>query len=409
MDEWRHVEIVTAGAALLCAASVLSRLLAMARTPGGDASASILGGLLAGILLGATVFGGLAPEFSERIFFGAVHERQALNDMRFEHASEIAALRRLDVSPVAVAEQMETQEYEIAAVYADFERVRAAHQATWRTMFVTLVVLWLLIGSFGGARVPKRISTARTALSAGVGLAFFAGAPTFLLTRWLLELDVFSAAALACAVGAGGAIADVRTRSIGLAGRRRTVDFTGFVALTLVALILGMIDQRPATIAFVSSILAAAFTHLHLGLNRPLRRVCRATATGVLLPAVAAVAVARLDLRPSLSDLSFWLMAAIAFILGSDGRLLGVWMGLRATAPRDELRGRWRQSAATLTTGVGGAQVALIGLAGLIDMAPPPVVWAGAIGALTVELFAPIRRRIAAPLDAMFGSGEGSA
>ena len=79
--------------ALIPGAVVFAWLLRRARLIGGPSTAAILGGAIAGVLLGATVLGKVAPDLYSTIYIGGARTTAEMRDTQLESERQVAALR----------------------------------------------------------------------------------------------------------------------------------------------------------------------------------------------------------------------------------------------------------------------------------------------------------------------------
>ncbi len=109
--------------AALAAVAILATLATLLLRWAGLARAAVAGGLVAGALAGATVFGRISPERHEHFFVGGAAERQAIADLRGRHGADLTALKEVDVSEAALEERQDAQREEMARA------VQAQHSA----------------------------------------------------------------------------------------------------------------------------------------------------------------------------------------------------------------------------------------------------------------------------------------
>ena len=136
----------------------------------------LVGGLLAGILLGPTVFGRLAPECHEYIFLGTADQRQTLETHMHEREQTRRSLADTGVTSVAVEEF----DRRAAAERFEFERALADAQSQ-QTANLRRLVMWLalplfLLGAAAEVRDRRVVQFWRDAVPVGVSVVVIAGA-----------------------------------------------------------------------------------------------------------------------------------------------------------------------------------------------------------------------------------------
>ncbi len=381
-------------------ASILARLLHQSGTPGGWPSCAILGGLIAGVLLGATTFGRVAPHVYIRVFEGGAAEQAEVDEMVRRHTVELVALQRIDATPIAIDEQRTAQARELAPLLEALDAARSEQRGRWVVLWGLLAASWLLFGAVGAARLSRGQDPIAPGVISGISGALFAAAPAFLLIRWTTHVPVETAVVFAGAIGAGGAHFDARTRCSGWGGRRRGVDLAALAALLIATVVIaGVVRTTPAlNLAFVS-LLITALRFLSWQ-SRMMRRRLRIAATGVMLPMVVAGVVAHIDLLVEITSRDFWIAFLIAAILCADARWVGGWIGWRAVGRDRQWQNAWMRSAAALTAGVSGIQIVIAGGAMISDVMSSALAAGVILSAPMIELAVAMRQRLSRSLDA---------
>jgi hypothetical protein len=394
--------ILLAGAsALVLCAIVAASWLRAAGTPGGWPAAGILGGIAAGLMLGSTLLGRLGPTLYEQIYPGGAEQGSQLDLMKSKHVGEIALLHKIGATQASIVEQQQVHQRELQPLQDAYESAIATQSTRWTIISVALACAWFLFGSVGSAkrsRCDEKPSFAP--IASGVASALLAGIPTLLLARWLLHADFASSVTLACVFGAGGILTETRTRLLRPAGRLPSVDFAGAVALAFALLALISVNQHPGVIALVTASAIAITIRLKVRLNRHARRVVRGIAMGAILPAMSALAIARVDVIALASNQTVLIALIITAFLASDGRWLGGWLGWRTLGDQTHCRQAWSRSAAALAAGTGGSQLAIALVAFPPSTAATNMLSIAVFAALLLELVHPLRQRISLAMDA---------
>lgn len=386
-------------AALGVAANVVAMWLRSARLPGGAPAAALVGGALAGVLLGATVAGRVAPGLFYEVFFGDGAAAAEIDEQLAEHRAEIAALRELDVTPVAIDERRAEHAAELAPLIEKLNAAEAEHRGHWTLVAVVIAGAWLICGAAGAGGRLRRREPLVSAFPAIIGFLVCAGGPAFLLLRWTTDASLAAAAYFACAIAIGGAHRSGHAlRAVPVRGRRE-VTIAAAATLVIPILVAAVIAPAQAIVGVASAAIVAAMVALIVANRRTtMRRYVRAAARAAL-PCLVAILVARLDFIAIIAVGQFWFALIIAAIFCSDGRWLGGWLGWRAVAHDRETTRPWSRSSAMLGAGVGGMQITLAGIGAMVGALPPTLAAAAALAALFLEMSAPIRQRFAHALD----------
>ncbi len=411
-------------AAVVLIAGAATRLLRSAGAPGGPAGAAILAGLLVGTLAGATTLGRLAPSMIEDALIGGAGERAALAELESRHALEIATLRDIDVTEIAIEEHIAAYERTSAPMRDALESAERRHSDRVGVALATLAGIWLTLGALGSVRGerkhkhnqwdgrparhsgnqrdgrPARLRPPLQAIPIGLAAAAIPAGVVFLLMRWTTTVTVVEAAAFAASLAVGSMVFDIPGGAGDRRRRDRSLDLAARSALVIPACAFAAIVPSAPTLLLALFAALAALTPRRLSASRAVRRACRSVALCVALPGFVALAAAMIDFITIATLTRFWIALVIAALLAADARWLGGWLGWNAAGDSYERSAAWSRSAATLAGGVGGAQVALAAVAHAAGALTTPLLAAAIIAAPTIELARPLRRRLARALDA---------
>ncbi|MFG0276121.1 MAG: hypothetical protein ACF8QF_13800 [Phycisphaerales bacterium] len=402
-------DIATVAVACLALAglgALLAKILAMAGVVGGVRAAGILGGAAAGLLLGAAVLGQAAPDHYERWFLGGAAQRDALHALVSRQQADIAALRAVDITPVAIEEQVAQHALERAPLEAALAEARSNHALAIAgvgagAFVLAMIVAGLAVGRRGGGAPDADGDLAIAAgLSSVVVATVSAGAVAFLFA----PLDVREALAFGAAGAVGGTALSGRFL-LAPAGRNRRVGQSAVVAeLVGSALVAGGARGGLLATSVLIGVALSLVAPLLVAVSGPARRRAEAVAFVGVAPLVVAVLVVRLDPTALLADRLFWIGAIASAILHHDGRWIGAWIPWRFFGDEPARSEAWRRSGAVLESGVGmtqcGAAMALV-YAGAL----PASLGAGlVVSAIVIEMAAPIRQGAAAWMDRGFGA-----
>lgn len=398
-------------------------LLRRAGIAGGWSGAAAVGGAMAGILLGGSVLGALAPQTHIRMIQGGLDQRQALQEQRGEHLREIAAMESTGVSEIAVEELRRRQENERAPLREAVANAERRHQTV---LYGAGLVLFALAAFSITARRGRQVRAEANepiagAIAAGAGCVLLSGVCAALLAQWTLGGALGTekafgvipgvgnqAALFGVGLGIGSALIGPRARR-DVAGRVGAVKRAGVVAMLLGALALVGLTAPTAAILFAASLLAAIGAGPVIGrsLSRPMRRNIGWGAAAMASAPLYAIAIAPLDLGALASGgAGLWIAILIAVIFASDGRMLGAWLGWWTFGADAGRRQAWRRGSAMVNANVGLVQIGVVLCAGFgaaIDPAAtsldPRLIAALATGAILVEISARLRTSVGRWLD----------
>ncbi len=381
-------------------------LLRRVRLIGGPTSAAILGGAIAGLLLGATVLGKAAPDAYASIYIGGAQAAAALDEAKRESERELAVLRASGVSEIAISEHLAGVDLRLTELgqRVQSERQQRALAADSAALLLACAMMALAAAS-SGRRRRRDLTTG--AIASGFTMVLGAGTPIFFAAIWFGGFTTTQAWALGAVLGIGSAWPTVRTRSHGIPGRSTETDAGAMVALLigLAAIEIAILSITGAdsfagawSLAFVAcAVIACAW---RVGARRPRsQRRALMVSNGIIIPTLTAACIAPVDL-PATALTSACIIASIAALLfASDGRWFGAWLGWRWFGDAETRQSAWRRSAAMLANNVGAVSIgagALCSAAGLINHAGMIAV---VLGALLVESTVGLRLRFATAFD----------
>ena len=393
------MSIFAASAVLIVVAAGVSRLLRDAGAPGGWTSGSLLGGVLVGVLLGLTTIGRVAPDIAINVYQGAADERREFTEMQLRGRAEIAALQHADVSPIAIDEFQKRHVASLAPLRSAVDDAARSHRWRWGVAILTVSLVWLLAGAAGCVRRASRRDAVWPGIAAGVCASSVAGGAAFLLLRWTTNVEVGTAAAFAGAMAVGGAHRCVGPARAPYDARGRSNGIAASASLAIGVVMLIAVTKDALAIVFGLGCAVAMCMPVIIRPGRSVRRAARAVAIGVALPGLAAVITAHVDLIALASTWMFWIGLACAVLITTDGRWFGGWLGWRSLGHAEQALWAWTKSAIALTAGVGGVQIAAGGIAFASGVVPASLLAAVVFGAVSLELAASLRHRIAIGLD----------
>ncbi len=381
----------TMAVALLLAASAgWAALLRWARCPGWP----VVGGMVAGLLLGPTILGLVLPQHFVSIFDGGTEPRAAIRHLASRHGAELLAAETAGSSPDVLTELGERQAAEARNAQDRWQAGRWADQQPLRMATGALVVLLLLGASVLAVGGERRGRTLTGAASIGVWSAVLPGGLAWFAFRAWWDLPGVESALGAAAVAIGPwALTPTDRDAADQAelGGARMVQTAGRMA-TVVALVValaafwrregaqGLIWWGPLTAVVVGWLLPS---------GRPGgRAVVRGVLEIVIVPAVAASVAMKIDLA---DDFALWLVVVV-MLLSGDGRWLGSVTGAAILGGR---RGIRTMRLVLGSMAVGPTQLAVTAIAVHTWSIEPPLALALLAGAVMVEVSVPMRRTMA--------------
>ena len=385
-------------------------------------SEGIVAGLLIGVLLGPTVLGRLAPETWERTVVGpeAVEARERLEAARSERQAFSTAIGAAGLPRETVVAGLQERDTAIAANEIEVAEATLRHARPWSiaTMLLAVAALWL---GWSGTRRPDPTeeAPARSGVFAlACWIVLLPGCLTLVLLRLTTGAAIDSSMVLVAIATAATAwpVAGPEARVLRRLHVSRLVTIAALLGTVL--LIAPALAARsmgsPAWSVLALPLLclgAAGPAVLGFGTARPKgrasirgRRRIRALLGGVVLPGLAALCVIRSEVLLQTP----WIVAIGLILVAGDGRAIAWMLGLRfagvpdageASTEEQQAPTVYPQSigwkAGLLASGAGGAQLAFTGAATALGGIGPGITVALVLAAAGVDLFGPVRRRMA--------------
>lgn len=401
-----------AAAIVLIVSIAAAGLLRWAGAPG----SAVIGGAMAGILLGPTIFGRTMPQSYEQLFIGGVHEREQFQQRERQHAADRLAALEAGMDREAVENLRRDHERELEQYRDALDAARWSHQQPLRVVTAAVVGLTLLVG--GMMRVPPTAAAQSwgSAMSIGMWAAALPGALAFLVMRWWWQHDLHSSALVAAAVMIGPWALTMVDRNaadmaeqggawmIQAAGRIATViamAIAGWAlwsahgiehalwAGALLALPLGWLIGRLVPVSPERD--AAHATEDRSSETEPSYNPLHLIAQHAFLPALAGCAAVKIEL---FEHFAFWPLLVL-LLLSGDGRWLGAVTGALLLGGRSGLR---TMRLVLGSMACGPTQLAVLAIAVHLWALPDELPLAMLLGAIVIDATTPARRRIAEQL-----------
>ncbi len=375
-------------ALLLLAPAAWAALLRWARCPGWP----VVGGVVAGIILGPTVFGRVLPDRYDEMLVGGRQQQQALQELTGQQGADrlVAEGTGLDDESISALDDRQARaRIESESQYRD---ATWSHQRPLR-VFVGIIVAVMLLGATVHRIPAGGDGQAVGALSMGAWSAALPGGLAFFFMRWAWDAGVHEAALAAAAVAIGPwALTAVDRLAADEAelGGARLVQTAGRIATVIaLALAVGALwhARQERGLLWGASLAAVVLGWLIPAPTMTLTRV-RAALSHLVVPAVAASVAVKVDL---LDDFAFWPCLVIPLLSG-DGRWSGAFAGATILGGRRGLR---TMRLVLGSMAAGPAQLAVTAVALHTWLLAPRYGMALLLGATLVELMTPARRGMA--------------
>lgn len=322
-------------ALLLLVPALWAALMRWTRCPGW----SVIGGALAGFILGQTIFARVMPHNYERLIQGGIEDRETSEYLEALRESERIAAELAAWSPEEMQELLDRQEVQRLGAERVWRDAQFADQAPLQAFVLMVVALTLLGAGFVDVRQSSSPSKQQliSPLSVGVWSAALPGGLTFGAAHWLLDLDVPAAAAVGAAVAIGPWILTTIDRDAAdqaELGGARMIQSAGRVAtiIAILAFAFAMYSSSEGRLWTASlPLLAAPLSWLIWASGgRWIERALH----HVLAPTLAACVAMRVDFY---ENFAFWPIL-IVLLLSGDGRWLGAFAGAMLLGGRHNLR-----------------------------------------------------------------------
>jgi hypothetical protein len=380
--------VVLTIALLLLVPAAWAALLRWARCPGW----AVMGGVVAGIILGPTVFGRVLPDRYDEMLVGGRPQLQALGELTGEQGADRVVAERAGLD----AAQFSALEDRQARARIDAEgRYRDARWSDQRPLrvFAFVIVAVMLVGAAVHRIPPRGDGQAVGALSVGAWSGALPGGLAFFFMRWAWDAGVHEAALTAAAVAIGPwALTTIDRRAADQAelGGARLIQTAGRVATVIaLALALGALWHARQGLGLLwGASLAAVVLGWLIPVPSTALPLARGALSHVVVPAVAASVAVKVDL---LDIFAFW-PCLVILLLSGDGRWLGAFAGATILGGRRGLR---TMRLVLGSMAAGPTQLAVTAVALHTWLLSPQYGMALLLGATLVELMAPARRGMA--------------
>ncbi len=371
---------------LMVAGSVsAAALLRWARCPGW----AVVGGAVAGIVLGPSIFGRVLPAQFEAMYVGGVAQRAVLEHFVRRQQAEAIATERSGAEPEQLAQLAEDQKRDRRELEAAWEESTWTDQRPLRVFMVCVVLLTLLgAGSIASRRNGEPLSLVAS-MSIGVWSAGLPGGLAFAAVYWLWQGTLAEAALVAAAMAIGPWVLTAIDRDAAdqaELGGARMIRTAGVIATILAISAAGF----GLWSVHVGAGLLMTVPLLGATLRRPQKEAgifFRVTQV-LLVPTLTACVAIRIDL---FEHFALWPIVVI-LLLSGDARWFGAFVGAMVLGGRRSLR---TMRLVLGSMACGPTQLAVTALAIHTRSIPGEFAMALLLGAVLIETTVGARRAMA--------------
>lgn len=393
---------------------VCALLLRWVRCPGW----AVVGGAVAGILLGPSIFGRIAPEVFEEAFVGGGQQRRTLESLRRRQGADVLASDVAGLEEPSLEAMLQRHRAERAPLEEALEEARWDHQRPMRIAVSVVVALTLLGGGSRGVREGDRRQGFIAPLSIGAWSSLLPGALAYFAMTWLWRHPSAPSLLAAAAVAIGPWVltaADRESADEAEFGGAHMIQTAGRIAslLAIIAAVFALVIARGAPgLLWSLPLLALPLGWLPLEKPPPPEKgsgVVFASEAGeaaqfgasrirgafpgaaleiVLVPVLAACVGMRIDIY---AHFALWPIV-VFLLLSGDGRWLGALMGAMLPGGRMGMR---TMRLVMGSMACGPTQLAVAALAAHTWAAPEAIPYGLLLGAIYIEMSTPLRRIMA--------------
>jgi hypothetical protein len=376
---------------LVAVSTAWAVLLRWTRCPGW----SVVAGVAAGLMLGPTILGRVAPDLYSGVFDGGLEQARQLGQLSSQHGAERVAAHAAGATVETIGALERRQSAAIETATHLWRDARWTHQRPQRA-FVAILAALTLSGAAAFA-IPRsgRGTSVVTAVSVGAWSAALPGGIAWFMLRGPWQTGAVESMLVVAAVAIGPWALSRTDRDIAddaEADGARLVLVAGRVATLIAAgIVVAALVRAHGSIGLLW---AAPLAAIPLGwmANWPAAEVARGALGLVIVPAVTATVAIRIDL---LGDLRPW-PVLILVLLSTDGRWLGAFTGAQILGGRRPM-GTMRLVMAS--TAAGPTQIVVTAIAVSTWSIDTGLALALLLGAILIETTGPARRSVARRLE----------
>ena len=307
-------------------------LLKWARCPGW----AVVGGAVAGILLGPSIFGRVLPDQYEKLFVGGITQRAELDQLRSRQGADVLAAKEAGALGQRLVEIDSKQIAERADLESAWEKAKYNDQSVLR-YFTFVIVALTLIGAGTVARENEKPKpNIVTSMSVGVWAAGLPGGFAFAAMYFLWSMPMEQSLLVAAAVAIGPwalTVIDREAADQAELGGAVMIQSAGRIATILAILAAAYAFYGKASTQGL--LMAVPFAAIAIPWLIPqISQFIRGAANQLLVPVLCACLGMKIDIY---ADFSFWPIITL-MIIGGDVRWLGAYFGAMVLGGRSSLR-----------------------------------------------------------------------
>jgi hypothetical protein len=355
---------------------------------------SMVGGLVGGILLGPMILGSVAPTYWDGVFQGGVEEHEEVFQLQRQQQADLLAATTLGVDQDLLLQMRADQQYEQSTLQERWEDSKWEDQRTLRIFAISLVVFILLSGSDRRAK-RKTYSDSNDSddapllmsLSVGAWSSIVPGGCVAVISYLFWDAPIIASLAIGACLGAGPWTLsrwEQRTADGSETGGALLMVRCGRVAWCVAGIAaITAVWQEHGAMALVW--LLPLFLLPVIWVIPPRDgRLLRWFVDFAAIPSVVATSLVLID---PVDAFQLW-PVLVVILLCADARWLGGVVGLGILGGRTSAEAM-RLSIPLVDAGV--SQLCLVTLLFGAGVLTPPLAFAVIIGALFLEITAPIR------------------
>ncbi len=369
---------------LIVVAAVLGVLLRRSGLPGGRPASAIVGGTIAGVLLGPMVLGAAAPGLHTSMTVGGLQELRELETRRTEMIAErdreLAVLRETDVSAVALDEHKadfaELLDAELRPFRQSLDEARKAHREAVGAIVAGLAA-WVFALAAVAGRSPRqklRVDDRRALAVAGVVAVVVTAGLVAVLAQRMFTLPRNDAIVVGAAAGAGSAFALLPMRWVALHGRAGSgwYGFAGLIAACGAMAVFGGGDMRGYALVALGGLVIGWIARPAVVGRRRVRRIATPLALYAGVAPLTAFVVSMTDPAAIVSGWAPAVLAVALLLIAGLPQWLGASLALGAIGRAELRKGttlRWLELHARGVPLTQTVLLALVCASGVLDPA----------------------------------------
>ncbi len=372
---------------ILVVASVgVAALLRWVRSPGW----AVVGGAVAGIILGPSIFGRVLPDQYEKYFVGGITQRTELEQLISRQGADVLAAKEAGALGERLVEIDSEQLAERADLESAWEEAKWIDQSALRYFTFVVVALTLLGAGTVARKSQEQKPNIVTSMSVGVWAAGLPGGTAFAAMYFLWDMPMEQSLLVGAAVAIGPwslTAIDRDAADQAELGGATMMQSAGRIATILAVLAVACalyINSSAQGLLVAVPLLIAIIPWL----SPQLSQFVKGAANHLFVPVLGACVGMKIDIY---ADFSFWPFIAL-LIIGGDVRWMGAYFGAMSLGGRSSLR-TMRLVLASMAC--GPTQLAVTAIAIHTWSMPGKYAFALLLSAVLIEITVSARRSMA--------------